>query len=278
MSLLEPVDGLLAIDVGNTRIGLAVSDSDGLHDVLRVATAEPNTWPKALDQVWSAFRPGGRRAVVIGSVAPQAARALTTLVQERCDLSPLRVHEDLPLPMPLRIDNPHEVGVDRICAAAAAYDRTRGTCTVASFGTAITIDCVSPDGYFLGGAILPGLEMSCDALHEHTAQLPRVKPTRPGAPFGRNTHDAIVNGVVYAAVGALREIVERFATELREWPQLVITGGDAALIRPLADFVDAVVPDLCLMGIALAYCQAAGRTPGRASSSFRANEATEEPG
>jgi type III pantothenate kinase len=105
--------------------------------------------------------------------------------------------------------------------------------------------------------------MSCDALHERTAQLPRVKPANPNGPFGRNTHDAIVNGIVYAAVGALRDIVERYATELREWPQLVITGGNAPIIRPLADFVDSVVPDLCLMGIALAYRQAAGQVTGR---------------
>lgn len=129
---------------------------------------------------------------------------------------------------------------------------------MASFGTAITVDCVSEEGHFLGGAILPGFDLSCQALHEGTAQLPRVSPTTPGAVFGKNTHDAIINGVAFGAAGALREIVERYATELREWPKLVITGGNAPLIAELVDFVDAVVPDLCLMGIALAYREAAG--------------------
>ncbi|RMF84754.1 MAG: pantothenate kinase, partial [Planctomycetota bacterium] len=82
----------------------------------------------------------------------------------------------------------------------------------------------------------------------------------PTGVFGRNTHDAIVSGVAYGAVGALREVVERFATELHEWPQLVVTGGDAPMILKLADFIDAHLPDLVLMGVALAYRRAAGQT------------------
>jgi type III pantothenate kinase len=161
--------------------------------------------------------------------------------------------------MPLDIDNEDEVGVDRVCSAAAAYERVNGACAVASFGTAMTVDCVSSEGHFLGGAILPGFDLSYAALNDGTAQLPRIAVGPPAGVFGRNTHDAILNGVAFGAVGALREIVERFATELREWPQLVVTGGNGALIAELADFVDSVVPDLCLMGIALAHRKAAGR-------------------
>jgi type III pantothenate kinase len=259
MTRLKPVESLLAIDIGNTRIGLAVSDSDGIHNVRHVPIAQPGAWPEALRETWSAAPQDEPPVVVVGSVVPDVTRRLGEVLQEIWDTTPLCVRDDLPLPMPLRIDNPDEVGVDRVCAAAAAYERVQNTCAVASFGTAITIDCVSPDGHFLGGAILPGMDLSCEALHDRTAQLPRVTPAAPNGPFARNTHDAIVSGVAYAAVGALREIVERFATELREWPQLIITGGNAPLISTLADYVDAVVPDLCLIGIALAYRQAAGQ-------------------
>jgi type III pantothenate kinase len=96
-------------------------------------------------------------------------------------------------------------------------------------------------------------------LHDRTALLPRVCPAAPNSPFGKNTHDAIINGVTLGTIGALREIVERFAAELHQWPELVITGGNAPMVGELAEFVDAVVPDLCLMGIALAYRQAAGQ-------------------
>lgn len=259
MSAVEPVDALLAIDVGNSRIGMAVWDCDGLHDVRRVEVAQPGTWPAALEETWAALRGSRRTGVVVGSVAPESSRRLAPLIENVCGRPALRVREDVPLPMPLAVDNPREVGVDRVCSAAAAYERVQGACAVASFGTATTIDCVSSDGRFLGGAILPGLELSCRALHEHTALLPAVRPAAPRGPFARNTHDAIVSGVAYAAVGALREIVERFATELREWPCLVITGGQAPLVHALADFVDSLVPDLCLMGVALAYRKAAGQ-------------------
>jgi type III pantothenate kinase len=258
-SLVEPADALLAIDIGNTRIGLGIWDGDGLHDCRRIAVSQPGDQRTAIKEIWGAIG-GSRRAVVIGSVNPPAALQIQKLVEEISGLIALRVRDDLPLPMRLELENAAEVGVDRICSAAAAYERIRGACAVASFGTAITVDCVSDDGRFLGGAILPGFQMSCDALHSGTAQLPRVTPAAPAGVFAKNTHDAIVNGVVFGAVGALREIIERYATELREWPQLVITGGGAPLVAELADYVDAVVPDLCLMGIALAYRAAAGQS------------------
>jgi len=259
MIAVEPADAVLAIDIGNTRIGMGVWDSDGLHDTRRVEVRRPQDWEPALLETWGTVE-RRKSAIVIGSVNPEGTARIKELAEAISGRAVLRVRDDLPLPMPLAIDNPREVGVDRVCCAAAAYERIGGACAVASFGTAVTVDCVSPDGCFLGGAILPGVDLCFEALHTGTAQLPRVTARRPAGPYGRNTHDAIVNGVVYGLLGALREIVERFATDLREWPQLVITGGNAPLIAELADFVDAVVPDLCLMGIALAHRKAAGQT------------------
>jgi type III pantothenate kinase len=255
----EPVDALLVVDVGNTRIGLGVWDADGVHDVERISATQSAGWRAALERAWAAMENTDSRAVVVASVAPDQTRRLLPHVTEVTGRDPFIVREDLALPMPLSVDRPEEVGVDRVCSAAAAYDRIAGTCAVASFGTAVTIDCVSRHGEFLGGTILPGLAMSCDVLHDRTALLPKVEPLEPQSPFGRNTNEAISGGVALGAVGALREIVERFATELSEWPHLVITGGDAPLIARLADFVDSVVPDLSLMGVALAYRRAAGQ-------------------
>jgi type III pantothenate kinase len=257
--MLEPADTMLAVDIGNSRIGMGIWNDDGLHGVRHVPSRSAGTWRGALEEVWAVGVSQKPRPVVIGSVGPKVARRFADVASEVCRTEPLYVRDDLPLPLPLDIENPREVGVDRVCAAAAAYERIQGPCAVASFGTATTIDCVSEEGRFLGGAILPGMQMSCDALHDYTAKLPRVAPSGPIGVFGRNTHDAIVNGVICAAVGALREVVERFATELRQWPYLVITGGQAALVAEAADFVDAHVPDLCLMGIALAYRKATGQ-------------------
>ncbi|MFO0837776.1 MAG: type III pantothenate kinase [Phycisphaerae bacterium] len=248
-------DTILTIEIGNTRAGIALADERGLHDVIRVPHDESAALEDALRSTW-AKAGGSRRAALIASVAPERTPPIVDLIERACGIAALRLREDVPLPLPLEVERPDEVGADRVCSAAAAYDRIQGPCAVASFGTAITIDCVSAAGAFLGGAILPGLDMSCLALHEHTALLPRVSPGRPQSPFGRSTREAIVAGVAFGAVGALREVVERFATELGQWPHLVITGGNAPLIAELADFVDSVVPDLCLMGIALAYRKA----------------------
>lgn len=251
------VDSLLAIDIGNTRVGFAVWNADGLHDTQRVLSEDEDAVRAALRDSWQRIKPDARRAIAIGSVAPRMTQLVAEMCADECGSTPFVVRDTLPLPMELAIDNPDEVGVDRVCAAAAAYDKIRNACAIASFGTAITIDCVSAQGHFQGGAILPGLQMSFDALHEFTAVLPHVNVAAPADLPGRNTIDAMRAGVIYGAVGALRELVERYATDLGFWPRLIVTGGNANLIREAADFVDAWVPDLCLMGISLAYRQAA---------------------
>src|SRR5262249_25738093 len=126
-------------------------------------------------------------------------------------------------------------------------------CVVASFGTATTVDCINEEGVFMGGAILPGLAMQARSLYEGTDALPHVEITSPDTVFGASTEQAIQNGIVYGAVGALREITERYATVLNAWPQLVVTGGNSQLVRQHADFIDNIVPDLCIRGIALAH-------------------------
>lgn len=244
---------ILAVDVGNTRIGWAVSDDDGLHDSQRYAISEPDTWREPLTAAWNAMNDARARAIVVGSVNPPAAARFVQLADDVCDFTPIRVRDDIPFPIPLAIPNHDGVGVDRVCCAAAAHERFGGPCAVASFGTAITIDCVSGDGVYLGGVILPGLDMSTRALHDFTASLPLVEVQANPESFGKTTEGSISAGVILGAVGAMREVVERFATELGRWPTLVVTGGSAPLIAANADFVDSHVPDLCLAGIALAY-------------------------
>lgn len=257
MSRIQRVDSLVVIDVGNSRIAIGVAEEGGVRNVRRYRADQPDQWRAGLREAWNSTDGARSRAIAMASVAPHNDQRLFIAAVDDLGEEPLRIRDDIPFPMPLRIDNEEEIGVDRVCTAAAAWDRVREPCAVASFGTAITIDCVNADGEFLGGTILPGLEMGLAALHDRTAQLPHVDLAAPVTAFGRNTQDAIRAGIVYGAVGALREVVERFATELRTWPQLILTGGNAPLIASLADFADAVVPDLCLMGVALAHRSAA---------------------
>jgi type III pantothenate kinase len=129
---------------------------------------------------------------------------------------------------------------------------------VADCGTAITVDCVSDEGVFLGGAILPGLSLGASALAGGTALLPKVALERPTWVFGKDTRQAIIGGLVQGARGAIQFLTEAYATELKKWPLLLLTGGDAELIREEQGLEQAVVPELTLLGVALAFHLAKG--------------------
>jgi type III pantothenate kinase len=193
------------------------------------------------------------RRLVAGSVNPAALTVLEKMAEQRLGEPVAVVGRDIPLPIATTLPEPEKIGVDRLCCAAAAFQRLQQPCVVADFGTAVTIDCVNPDGVFIGGAILPGLTLQAAALHDRTAQLPQVEPVNPDWVFGRNTNEAIVGGIVYGLRGAMRELVESYATELAVWPTVITTGGDAELIGLQEGIVQAIVPELNLIGIALAF-------------------------
>jgi type III pantothenate kinase len=242
---------VLACDVGNTRIALGGVTAGKAAHVQRLDASEAAAVGDVLVEIWE--KTPGIKAVAASSVNATLLRALETATQERLGQKVLLVGRDIPLPMPTNLAEPQKIGTDRLCSAAMAYYRMESACVVASLGTAITVDCVDEQGVFQGGAILPGLRIGVDALAERTAQLPRVTLRTPDWVFGRNTEEAIIGGLVYGARGALRELTEAYATALGKWPPLILTGGDAQLVGAGYDLVHAVVPDLCLLGVALAY-------------------------
>lgn len=244
---------ILAINIGNTITTAGLVREQEVDSVITVETRELETIRLQLTEIWSQVSDPGRARVVIGSVVANRVELLCRIVKEVTRLDALVIRRDLPLPMEVDVENPETVGVDRICGAAAAYQRLRHACVVADIGTAMTVNVVSDDGVFLGGAILPGPYTAARSLAEHTAALPNIQLRRPEQHIGRNTEEAILSGVVYGTVGALRELTERYATEMGRWPQLVLTGGGANLVVELCEFVDNVVPHLTLMGIALAW-------------------------
>lgn len=260
---LRPAN-VLVIEIGNSHLALAdVCDGD-VRTVQRTALDELDEARAMLEPLWESLPEDEARVVVIGSVVPAAERRMIAAVEDKLRTDALVVGRDVRLPMSLAITNPEQVGVDRVCAAAAAFDRVGRACAVASFGTATTIDCVNDEGVFLGGAILPGLTMQARSLADGTAQLPLVdlRFEGPLPTYGGTTEEAIRGGVVFGAVGALRELVERYATDLHRWPALVLTGGFGPLIAGACDFVDAVEPHLCVRGIALAHRRQFGAAGG----------------
>lgn len=248
---------VLACDCGNSAVRLAVVQGEEVRDLCSYRLGDLAALGDAIADLWASMDEPKR--IVACSVSPTAWKALEAAVLEAIGQEVLLIGRDLPMPMPTNLSDPQTVGTDRLCAAVAAYDRLGKACVVADFGTAITIDCVSDEGVFLGGAILPGLAASAEALRQSTAQLPAVDVQAHDPPdwvFGRDTREAILGGIVYGARGALRERVEAYATELGTWPVLILTGGDAKRICPepgSEGFVQALVEDLTLRGVAMAF-------------------------
>lgn len=253
-----PPEAVLAINIGNTMTTAGIVLGDQVDKTFTIETRDLDSIGPQLLELWRQIEQTNEEAkVVIGSVVANRTEPLCRIVLEVLGAEAYVIRRDLPLPMRLDVENPDAVGVDRVCAAAAAYRKLRHACIVADVGTAMTVNVVSDDGLFLGGAILPGPHLAAQSLSEHTAALPKIDMMQPPAqPIGRNTEQAILVGVVFGAAGALRELVERFATHLGKWPQLVLTGGGAKIIAEHCDFVDNLVPHLTLIGIALAWHQA----------------------
>jgi type III pantothenate kinase len=154
--------------------------------------------------------------------------------------------------IPVRIDNPLEVGADRLVNAVAAYDRFRSACVVVDFGTGINFDAVSEAGEYLGGAIAPGLEISLSALVERAARIPRIELAEPETAIGRSSRAAIQSGVVFGFAGLIDGIVRRIEDEMGE-VRLLATGGLAAAIVPFTETIDDVDEMLTLKGLRLIH-------------------------
>jgi type III pantothenate kinase len=155
--------------------------------------------------------------------------------------------------MAILIENPREVGADRIADAVAGFDRARGGVIVVDFGTSTNFDVVTPKGEYLGGVLAPGLQISADALFARAAKLPRVEIARPPKVLGRNTVHAMQSGIVYGYVGLVDGLVERLLTELGFPAAVIATGGLAPLIAPLSKTIVDVDDHLTLTGLRILY-------------------------
>lgn len=258
---LKPLDqaDLILVDVGNSRIGIAGCRNGKRAEAKHLSAAPFEPAGRLLLEMWNASNAKGR-AVVVSSVNPPLLMELEAFCRTQAIAPLLVVGRDINAPIAADVDEPEKVGTDRLCVAAAAFEKVQQACVVADFGTAITIDLVADNDIFLGGTILPGIALMAKALHEHTAQLPLVELGTPTETLGKDTASAIRNGIFAMAVGALREIAERYATDIGKWPVLVLTGGDAAVIASACEFVDKVIPDLSLDGLVIAYRNAAGES------------------
>ncbi len=249
---------LLAIDIGNTNITLGVFKDDKLVANWRVATDIHRTIDEYEIILLNLLHQKGLdindiTQGALCSVVPTLATNFEELVQRYSHISPLVVEAGVKTGVNIRIDNPKEMGADRIVHAAAAHHLYGGPVIVIDMGTATTFDTVSKEGDYLGGAIAPGFAIAAEALFTRTARLHRVELTRPKHAIGTSTVTAMQSGIIFGYVGLVEGIIARIQKELKEKAKVVATGGYCKVIAPETSVFDIINPDLILHGLRLVY-------------------------
>ncbi len=246
---------LLVLSVGNTRLAIATFVAGELQGVTRVPHTQNADWSGVIGEAWRKIADLDEPTVVGATVNPTLIESLEHAVQQVTGQPIEWVGKDVDLPIKVLTEQPAQTGVDRVLNVAAAYEQLGKACVVVDAGTAITVDFCNDAGDFVGGAIAPGASLQLDALHEKTAKLPRVPLAMPEGEFGTSTIAAIQHGVFHGIRGMVKELVEHYATTLGTWPEVIATGGDAAVLFGDWELIHAVSPDLTLYGIALAYTE-----------------------
>lgn len=248
----------LAIDIGNTNSVLGVYEGARLTGHWRMSSAPSRTSDEMKVFIRGfleadKMRVGDIQAVAIASVVP----ALTPLFETACrclfGAAPLVIGPGVRTGMPIRYDDPREVGADRIVNAVAAYAVHKKELIVVDFGTATTFDCVSSDGAYLGGIIAPGVGVSMDALFMKASKLPKVAMERPPHVIGKNTVHAMQSGLYYGYAAMVDGLIDRLTAEMGGSPVVIATGGIAPLIYPESKRIACIDEYLTLEGLRLIY-------------------------
>jgi len=249
---------LLALDVGNTQTHIGMFRGDELVESWRLATDRTATSDELATLLAGllSLRDLKLRDIdgaIVSSVVPTLGHEYE-LVSERYFEGALKVVGPwLKIGMPIRMDNPREVGADRIVNAVAAYERYGGACISVDFGTTINYDVISSEGEYLGGVIAPGVEISIEALSQRAARLFKVDLVAPEQTLGKNTQAAVQSGVIYGFAGQVDAIVGRLREELGDEATTIATGGLAGPIVPHCEQIDDVDDLLTLTGLRLIW-------------------------
>jgi type III pantothenate kinase len=249
---------LLVVDAGNTQTHIGAFEGDELVHDWRFATVRQSTADELGARLRSllSLRDLGFAdidASIVSSTVPQLQPEYTAMASRYLGHDITVVGPGVRTGMPLRYENPREIGPDRLVNAIAGYERAQGACVIVDFGTAVTFDVVSEEGEYLGGIIFPGVEISLEALTERAAALPKIDLGTPRVLVGKTTVDAIRSGVVYGFAAMVDGMVGRLREELGEDAEAIATGGLAASIVPFCETIDEVDALLTLTGLRLIW-------------------------
>ncbi|KNB52061.1 type III pantothenate kinase [Streptomyces caatingaensis] len=264
---------LLTIDVGNTQTVLGLFDGEEIVEHWRISTDARRTADElaVLFQGLMGRHPllgddlgEGIGGIAICSTVPSVLHEMREVTRRYYgDVPAVLVEPGVRTGVPILMDNPKEVGADRIINAVAAVELYGGPCVVVDFGTATTFDAVSARGEYVGGVIAPGIEISVEALGVKGAQLRKIELARPRSVIGKNTVEAMQSGIIHGFAGQVDGVVNRMARELADDPDdvtVIATGGLAPLVLAEATVIDEHEPWLTLIGLRLVYERNVART------------------
>jgi type III pantothenate kinase len=249
---------LLVVDVGNTQTHFGVVEGAALAEHWRFATVRTMTADELGAQLLSLLELRGFSfadldASIVSSTVPQLEPEWTAMGRRYLGHEMLAVGPGLRSGMPIRYDNPREIGADRLVNAVAIRERFGGPAVCVDFGTAVNFDVVSGAGEYLGGVLVPGVEISLEALTERGAKLPKIDLAPPRAALGKSTVDAIRAGVIFGYAAAVDGILRRLRAELGTPFDVIATGGLAGAIVPFSEEIDEVDELLTLTGLRLLH-------------------------
>jgi type III pantothenate kinase len=249
---------LLVVDVGNTQTHFGTFDGDQLVEHWRFATVRSSTSDELGAALGNLLALRGLtfkdlEASIVSSTVPQLRPEWTAMASRYLGHEMPVVGPGVKTGMPIRLDNPRELGADRLVNAVAAFEQVGGPVIVVDFGTAITFDIASAEGEYVGGIITPGIEISMEALTQRAAALPKIDLTPPRSLIGKGTVDAIRSGVIYGFSSMCDGIVGRLRGELGQDTPTIATGGLAASIVPYCDSIERIDDLLTLKGLKLIW-------------------------
>ena len=249
---------LLAIDIGNTNIKIGIFDGGQLKATWNIATGIHRTADEyggvLLDLMErKKVSPSNIAGIALCSVVPPLVPVFVELCTKYLDSEPLVVEAGVKTGMDIRLDNPREVGSDRVVDAVAAQHLYGKPLIIVDLGTATTFSVVSREGDYLGGAIAPGIVIATEALYTRTAALPRIRLSRPEQAIGRSTVAAMQSGIIFGHVGLIEGMIRRIEQELGSKARVIATGGQANFLAQEIPIIEIVNPDLTLVGLRLIY-------------------------
>jgi type III pantothenate kinase len=244
---------LLAVDVGNTQTVFGLFEGSELAEHWRIATERTRSGDE-LGALYGNFIEFDRlEGIALASTVPQLHRSYEEFAESYARAELLELGPGIKTGVPIRYEDPREVGPDRIANAVAAVDRYGPPCIVVDFGTSTNFDVISPEGEYVGGVLAPGIEISMDALFQRAARLFKVDFAEPPSVIAKNTAASLQSGLVYGFAGQVDGIVDRIRGELGVEARTVATGGLADLIVPHARTLERIDPFLTLEGLRLVW-------------------------